>query len=311
MKYLFGPVNSRRLGISLGIDLVPHKTCSLDCVYCECGVTTNLTTELREYVPTVEVIDELDKYLKEGPRLDVLTFSGSGEPTLHSGLGEVARFLKERYPQYPLCVLTNGTLLYKKEVRDALMHVDTVVPSLDAVTPGAFKKMCRPAPGLDPEEIVKGLETFKKDYKGRILLEVFLVPGVNDTDEELALLRQAALRIKPDLVQLNRLDRPGTVDWVEPFPWDEFLRVKDFLFPLAVEVIGKPDPNRKVPASVKEQLDMIKSILRRRPSTVEDLAHMLGLRHVEVQKLMRQIENEGTLAREEMERGVFYHLKDI
>ncbi len=309
MKYLFGPVNSRRLGISLGIDLVPHKTCSLNCVYCECGETTDLTDEIREYVPTAEVLAELDAYLKDEPKLDVLTFSGSGEPTLHSGLGEVIAFIKEKYPQYPVSVLTNGTLLWKEEVRQALLKADTVVPSLDAVTDAAFRKLLRPAPNLDPLKIVDGLVAFRKMYSGKIMLEVFLVPGINDTESELTLLREAALRIEPDLVQLNRLDRPGAVDWIETFPWEEFLRVKDFFYPLPVEIIGKPDPDRRVPASVHERLEMVSAILRRRPSTVEDLSLMLGLRIVEVQKLLYQLEEGGCLLQEEMERGTFYQLR--
>ena len=148
MKYLFGPVNSRRLGISLGVDLVPHKTCSLNCVYCECGDTTTLTSAIAEYVPTGDVIAELDGYLSGSPRLDVVTFSGSGEPTLHAGIGKILRHLKERYPQYKVAVLTNGTLLHDPGVRKSIAMADIVVPSLDAVGPEAFARICRPAAGI-------------------------------------------------------------------------------------------------------------------------------------------------------------------
>src|SRR5208337_2577115 len=134
MKYLFGPVNSRRLGISLGVDLVPFKTCSLNCVYCESGATT------AEYVPTDDVISELDRFLSVSPNIDVITFSGSGEPTLHAGIGRIIGHLKLKYPAYKVAVLTNGTLLWNPGVRKSLARADMVIPSLDAVSPGVFNK---------------------------------------------------------------------------------------------------------------------------------------------------------------------------
>ena len=139
-KHLFGPVPSRRLGVSLGIDLVPYKTCTLDCVYCECGKTTNLTLERREYVPTDEILSELNEYLKNSPDPDYITFSGSGEPTLHCGIGEIINFLKQNYQEYKVAVLTNGTLLYRKEVRDEVKNADLIIPSIDCVSGEVFKK---------------------------------------------------------------------------------------------------------------------------------------------------------------------------
>src|SRR4030067_1281242 len=117
MKYLFGPFNSRRLGMARGVALVPYKTCPLNCVYCECGETTRLTAAVAEYVPTDDVIAELDGYLSGSPRLDAVTFSGSGEPTLHSGIGRIIDFLKNKYPRYPVAVLTNGVMLWNPGAR--------------------------------------------------------------------------------------------------------------------------------------------------------------------------------------------------
>jgi len=148
-KHLFGPVPSRRLGISLGIDLVPYKTCTANCVYCECGKTTNLTIERKEYIPTDEILNELDVYLKQAPDLDYITFSGSGEPTLHSKIGEIINFLKKNYPQYKVAVLTNGTLLFHKELRDELKNADIIKPSLDAGSDEIFKKIKRPHENLN------------------------------------------------------------------------------------------------------------------------------------------------------------------
>jgi wyosine [tRNA(Phe)-imidazoG37] synthetase (radical SAM superfamily) len=215
MKYLFGPVNSRRLGFSLGIDLVPFKTCSLNCIYCECGATTDLTTRIDEYVPTTAVLDELEEYLSSGPALDVVTFSGSGEPTLHRDIGLVIDFIKDRFPRYRVAVLTNATMLWKSEVRRALLRADVVIPSLDAVSEEVFGRMLRPAPGVTASQIVEGLTLFGREYGGAIIVEVFIIPGINDSPDELLRIRETCLAVNPASVQLNRLDRPGAEHGIE------------------------------------------------------------------------------------------------
>ena len=209
-RYLFGPVPSRRLGRSLGIDLVPQKTCTFDCAYCECGRTTVLTLERREYVPTGRVIAELDDCLAKAPDIDYVTFAGSGEPTLHSGIGDIISFIKDRYPRYRVAVLTNGALFVDPDVRAALMRADLVVPSLDAVSEDIFRDINRPSPGITAGQVVAGLVAFSREFPGVIWLEVFIVPGKNDTDEELLRLRDAVAVIAPDRVQVNTLDQPGT-----------------------------------------------------------------------------------------------------
>ncbi|MFA6235429.1 MAG: radical SAM protein, partial [Bacteroidota bacterium] len=238
-KHLFGPVSSRRLGISLGIDLTPQKACTLNCVYCECGKTDVLTLERKEYVPTAEVIDELRHCLSERPELDAVTFSGSGEPTLHSGVGEIITFLKREFPRYRVVMLTNSTLLHLPEVREALMPADLVVPSLDAVSEGVFRRINRPNHALTSAGLIDGLTTFCDAFENEIWLEVFIIPGVNDTPEELALFRTVFGRLRVDRIQLNSLDRPGAVDWIEPMPRENLVALAHLLGD-KVEVIGKP-----------------------------------------------------------------------
>jgi len=308
VKYLFGPVNSRRLGISLGIDLVNHKTCTLDCIYCECGATTELTSEIREYVPTSEVIRELDEYLLTEPELDVLTFSGSGEPTLHSGIGEVITHLKKNYPKYKIAVLTNGTLLWKKEVRIALLHADVVVPSLDAVSFEVFERVMRPVEGITPERVVQGLAAFRKEFSGNIIMEIFLVPGINDTPDELKKLKEACENIGPDLVQLNRLDRPGTEEWVQSITWKRFVEIKEMFRPLNVEIIGKPDMSKSVSGRQGEIEEVLMAVLKRRPSTVKDLSKMLDIRIVEISKILSFLLESDRISVEKMERGEFFRV---
>jgi len=309
MKYIFGPINSRRLGVSLGVDLMPFKTCSMDCVYCECGATTDLTIERREYVPTAEVIAELDEYLKNGPSIDVITFSGSGEPTLHSGIGEIITFLKEHYSRYKIVVLTNGSLFWMEDVRKAVLGADILVPSLDAVTEKGVAEINRPAEGITAAGIVEGLSALRREFSGEIRLEVFIVPGMNDSDSELNALKQACEAIRPDSIQLNTLDRPGTVETVKKASADTIDRITNMLLPLPVEVIGKPDYSREVSPIRGDIDDAVIRTVTRRPSTVEDLARSLDVRPAEVIKILARMIDEGLVEEKVRERGTFYCLK--
>jgi len=212
-KHLFGPVPSRRLGVSLGIDLVPYKTCSFDCVYCECGKTTNKTIKRIEYVPTHEIINELKTYLDKNPELDYVTFSGAGEPTLHNGIKQIIDFLEQNY-QYKVAVLTNASLFYDKKVRMEIKNADLVKPKLDAGSDEIFKKINRPHENLNLNKIINGLIEFRKEYYGKIYLEIFIIPNLNDTTTELEKIKDIVKKINPDKIQLNTLDRPGTEKWV-------------------------------------------------------------------------------------------------
>lgn len=211
MKYrhIIGVVMSRRLGKSLGVNLIPGKICSLDCVYCEVGRTQLLTAERQAYFPVDEVIDELRCYINENPDIDFITYSGAGEPTLYSQLGEVSRRIKEEFGKYKLALITNGTLFYREDVRRDAKIADLVMPSLDAVSASVFGKVNRPEASLDNEKIIDGLCKFRHEYNGQMWLEFFVVPGVNDSAEELELVRNAVRRINPDRLQLNSLDRPA------------------------------------------------------------------------------------------------------
>jgi wyosine [tRNA(Phe)-imidazoG37] synthetase (radical SAM superfamily) len=304
-RYLFGPVPSRRLGISLGIDLVPHKTCLFNCVYCECGRTTNLTCERREYVPTNEVIAELDEFLATAPDLDYVTFAGSGEPTLHSGIGEIISFIKDRYPCYRVAVLTNSALFTDPGVRAALMRADLVVPSLDAVSEEVFVKINRPSPGITAGQVLEGLLDFAREYTGEVWLEIFIVPGVNDTEKELRLLKDAVIAIEPDRVQVNTLDRPGAEDWVRPASPEAIERIAAMLGGNA-GAIGVAYAGRTLPPVTREIRETILATIRRRPCTPRDLATLLGIRPTEVAKHLRVLEAEGLIEAVEEKRGVFY-----
>ncbi len=261
-KFLFGPVPSRRLGVSLGIDLLPYKTCPLDCVYCERGKTTRLTVKREEFVPAEEVIKELQNYLKTGPDLDCVTFSGSGEPTLYSKIDTLIDFIKDNFPHYRVVVLTNGTLLTQSKVRSQLRRADLVVPSLDAVSEQAFKKVNRPHSSLVCEEVISGMAQFRKEYKGEIWLEIMIIPGLNDTMEELELMKKTIQDLKPDRVQLGTLDRPGAVNWIRAVGQEEMERIAAFLGD--VELIKSYAARKQIPGGDRDRETEIIAILKRR-----------------------------------------------
>ena len=214
MRYLFGPVASRRLGYSLGVDIIPHKVCTLDCLYCQLGPTTLKTIERKPYVEAGPVLAELDEMLAQKVQIDCITFSGSGEPTLNTCLGDIIAGIKRRC-SIPVTVLTNGTLLHLPEVRAGLMQADIVCPSFDAATDAVFSRINRPHESLRVEQMIEGLAAFRREFSGRILLEVMIAHGINDSAGELEKLAQALQSFGADKIQINTVTRPGAEPGVE------------------------------------------------------------------------------------------------
>ena len=309
MKYLFGPVPSRRLGISLGVDLVPHKVCSLNCIYCEVGRTTNLTIERKEYIPVNEVIDELKDYLDQKPELDFVTFSGQGEPTLNSGLGRVINFIKDNYSEYKVAVITNGTLFWDDKVRLEVARADVLLPSLDAVSRDSFLKINRPNKNLNNDKIVEGLIKLGKEFKGKIYLEIFFVPNLNNTKEELTLLKEIATKIQPDLIQLNTLDRPGTEDFVKAVTKEELKKIKEFFEPLPIEIIAKAETRKQIQSFNKNIEEQILETIKRRPCTDKDLTEILDIHLNELNKYLSELIGSKKIESEHLDRGLFFKIK--
>jgi len=307
-RHIFGPVLSRRLGLSLGVDLVPFKTCSYDCAYCECGHTTERTLTRRDFFPAEEVMAELRTVLASRPVLDSITFAGSGEPTLALPLGPVIAAIKREFPEYTVSVLTNGSLLSDRTVQDELLPADRVIPTLTSVSQQTFERIHHPHPLLRIEEIIEGMVQFRRRYTGQLWLEVFIVPGLNTTDEELAGLKDAIARIGPDRIQLNSLDRPPAEEWVAAASDDELERVRNLLGLPGIEIAGRGYP---VSPSVRQSTaarDLILATLQRRPSTVEDLVRTTGLAGGEIAKILGHLGQGGLVRSQRMERGVFYFI---
>ncbi|NMD12569.1 MAG: radical SAM protein [Candidatus Cloacimonetes bacterium] len=311
-KHLFGPVLSRRLGHSLGVDVVPYKYCPLNCVYCEVQRTTQLTLQREEFFPLEEIISELDEFLKEQPPLDYITFSGAGEPTLYSRIGELIAYIKDRYPQYKLALLTNGMLLDRDDLRRDILPCDLILPSLDACSEPVFERINRPHPELSVTKLIESLVTLRKEYKGQIWLEVFIIAGVNDTQEELDCLCRAITGIKPDRVQINSLDRPAAEEWVQTADSKTLDRVSKYFkkhLQMPVEIIAKvhlEDLGLELP---QELVSNLEALLSRRPCTAEELSHSLGMHINEISKTLRQLNMDNKLDISREERGVFYAWK--
>ena len=308
-KYLFGPVPSRRLGMSLGVDLVPHKICSLNCIYCECGSTTKLTIDREEYVPYNIVIKELEHYFEHNTPPDYITFSGSGEPTLNSRIGDIIQFIKNNIPDIPIAVLTNGTLLYQKEVRNEILDANVILPSLDAASDLTFRKINRPFHALTIHQYIQGLVEFSSEFKGEIWLEVFIIPGYNDNTIELDLLKKVFARINPNIIQLNTLDRPGVVSKIRSASREELQQIIDYWQLDNVEIVAKSTARKEVQSFREDVETAILETIYRRPCTLKDLEEILGLHINEINKYLDVLESDGKIETVRQNRGIFYKVK--
>ncbi|MCK4523381.1 radical SAM protein [candidate division WOR-3 bacterium] len=304
-KYLFGPVPSRRLGVSLGIDLIPYKTCTFDCIYCECGKTTNKTITRKEYIPTKDIIDEIKKYLKENPSPEYITFSGSGEPLLHLGIKKISDFLKSTYPHLKTALITNAAMFTDKKIRDSVSDIDLILPSLDSAIENTFQLIDRPVKELSILSIINGLILLRKNYTGKIWLEVFIIKNINDSKDEIKALKKAINLIKPDKVQLNTLDRPGTENDIMPASKTLLESIKADLDYKETEIISKYKSRKEIVSYRKDVEQAILDTVSRRPCTLDDLSEILGLKVLELNKYIDVLMKEKSIIAESKERGVF------
>jgi len=304
MKYTYGPVPSRRLGLSLGVDLVPKKICTYDCIYCQIGRPTLQTVERKEYVPARSILLDVEQSLREwGEKIDYIAISGSGEPTLNSAIGEIIQGIK-KLTTTSVAVITNSSLLHLKEVRQALRAADVVMPSLDAVTPSVFQTINRPLPFLEIEQIIQGLAAFRGEYKGQIWLEILLCRGINDAGEEIERMREAIHIIRPDKVQLNTVVRPGVEDYAAALSPDQMEQIKNALG-ADVEIIAEfeGDGHRMPQEAIEER---VIRIIQRRPETPDDLAKALGLNDLEIAKILDKLAKEGKVTYRVFNQRVYY-----
>lgn len=301
MSCVFGPVPSRRLGRSLGVDLIPFKTCSYDCIYCQLGLTTNKTVERKEWVPLQTVLDDLKPKLALNP--DWITLSGSGEPTLCSRLDELIDGIHE-ITNVPVAVLTNGSLLWQPELRRQILKADMVIPSLDGGDPKTFKTINRPASGISFKTMLEGLIAFRQEFKNPYWLEILLLEGINADGELLENLIRCAKEIEPDRIQLNTATRPPAEPSAHPVSPARMQEIAAQFSP-AAEVIADYR-NVHAQADFSSQKDAVMELLDRRPCTLDDITSGLGIHRNEAVKYIGELTEDGQLAAETIAEKIFY-----
>ncbi len=322
MNFLFGPVNSRRLGRSLGIDLFREKICNLNCVYCEVGPTNVPVNRRGRYSPTREILAEITEFCSDPHRLaavDVLTVTAKGEPTLHLDLGVILRHIKSLTDK-PVAVLTNGTTLADDEVREALQLADIVVPSLDAVRAESFSRVDRPARGLTVEAIINGLRDFSRAYRGRLWLEILLVRDINDADADIDALLPVLTTLRLDRIQLNTVVRPPADPGARPVAEARLAEIARRLqaalavpvdLPSPVAGFGDERDAAPLPTADAEPAALRQAIIqmvRRRPCTAADIDRVFHLGGAEkVEQLLASLVASGTLRILTHAGDRFYH----
>ncbi|MBW1759301.1 MAG: radical SAM protein [Deltaproteobacteria bacterium] len=301
-RYLFGPVPSRRFGRSLGVDLTPFKTCTLDCVFCQLGRTLKKTITRKEYVPTEAVLAELEDWMKTDGEADFITLSGSGEPTLHSRFGEVLEFIRAN-TTIPAVLLTNGTLLHLPEVRDAAAHAQVVKVSLSAWNQISYGWVNRPHPQLQFDQLVEGQKAFRAQFKGKLWMEVFLIGGMNSMPADVQKIAAIAKQINPDRIQLNTSVRPPAEEFATALS-KERMTALTHLFDPEAEIIA--EFSSKHIKEVQANEETIFSMLKRRPCTSEQISEVFGMHLNEVSKYLGKLMRNGQIHVERENSSVFY-----
>jgi len=302
-EVVFGPVASRRLGWSLGVDVLPPKTCTFDCIYCEAGRTTLKTVDRLPYICKERILEEVTRYLAEmHPVPDVITITASGEPTLHQDLDWILARIKRLTP-LPLAVLTNGSLLHLEAVRKALLPADVVIPSLDAARESSFRAVNRPHPDLDLSAIVEGLVRFRRDFPNQLWLEILLVRGVNDSEEDISLLEKIVPQIRPDRIQLNTVVRPPALQGVLPVDPPVLEALCGRLGKRAEIIASFPRSDRQTQGSCTEE-DILR-MLKRRPCGLKEISTALDVPLTELEALMHRLVRDKRVHRR-MHSGASY-----
>ncbi len=303
MKYVFGPVPSRRLGYSLGVDILPSKkTCNMNCIYCELGRGEKTCSKPSKCPPAEDIIFEVKNYCVKNHDFDCITITASGEPTLHENFSTILLNIK-RLTSKPLVVLTNSSTLSKNSIRKALEHVDIVLPSLDAATPKGFRRVNRPHPDLNIECIIEGLSNLRKTMQGQMWLEILLVSGVNDSIEELYALKDAISRIAPHKIQLNTVARPPAESWARPVPSGRLKELRDFFGKTAEIVIDFHSQMQRANKIILES--EIMDTLKRRPLSLDDFKLLFGM-YDGTETVLKRLLNNGIIKERHIKGRTFF-----
>ena len=305
-RHLFGPVRSRRLGLSLGLDLVPPKVCSFNCPYCQIGATTSKTLERREYVPVDEVLVEFDRWLAADGRADCVTLAGSGEPTLHSRFGDVLKGVASRCG-FKRVLLSNGSLFSLPEVRAAAATADIVKGTLSAWDAESFNAVHHPHRSLVFSDFVDGLIAMRKAFGGEYWLEVFIVPGRNDSDAQVRKIAELARAITPDHIHLNTAVRPSADVTVQAVSHARLAELAALFTPIAeVAASGRPADGASGGHTVGDLAERLCALAARHPATATDMAAALGVGVHAARSLLDQLVSEDRLKVDQRDGAIFY-----
>ncbi|MHA1752959.1 MAG: radical SAM protein [Candidatus Helarchaeota archaeon] len=308
MKYVYGPVPSRRLGRSLGVDTIPQKTCNFSCVYCQLGRTTTYINERRDFFPRNDILQEIKERINiiGKDNIDYITFVGDGEPTLCKSLGWLLEQVKSSF-QIPIAVITNGALLYLEEVQNELCFADIVLPTLDAGCPETFKKINRPHPTIDFNKMINGMIEFRKKYSGQIWIEFMAVRGINDNLEELNKIVKYYEQIKPDKVYINVPIRPPAENWVK-VPTNEGLASIKQSFKNVVE-INMPEIGdfQVIDENISELKKELSEIIKRHPMRLDQLKNLLKSKNIKApEKVISELEELGIIKQVNYDGKIFF-----
>ncbi len=315
-KYFYGPVPSRRLGRSFGVDIVPFKVCTLDCIYCQLGKTIEKTIERKPYVPLEPIIAELKETLKKGLETDYITIAGSGEPTLNSLLGEIIDQIKKN-TDIPIAIVTNGTLFYRADVREECARADIVLPSLDAGDEQTFRRINRPHRDISIEKHISGLCSFREEFAGRIWLEVFLVDTINTNSGQIAKIRAIIQRIRPDKVQLNTAVRPTAemslrklnarkLQSISEQLGENCEIISDFS---GIQFDDEQGDSLGLRLEVKGKTETLFSMLKRRPCSLDDICSSMRIGPNEALKYVTILKQKGAIGFEQKGGKTFFKVK--
>lgn len=305
-KYLFGPVPSRRLGLSLGTDIVPLKSCTQNCLYCQLGSDGIQTLDRKSFIPVNDVLSEIKDAINNGLKADYITLSGSGEPTLNSDIGTLIQQIKQ-LTDIPVAVITNGTLLCDPAVRADCAKADVVLPSLDAGDEETFEKINQPHQNLNFRQFVDGLIEFRKEYTGQIWLEVFFIEDINTDDSQVEKMKNIIARIKPDKIQLNTAVRPTTDSSVIRVNESKLNKIAKKLGPTA-EVVA--DFSKiAIDKNVQADADTILAMLKRRPCTLDDICTSLSIHRTQAIKNIAILQTKNLITTEQKNNTTYYKAK--
>lgn len=306
-RFVFGPVPSRRLGFSLGVDIIPKKCCTLDCIYCQVGKTTEKTAARSSFFNPEDIVDEVVEEVRRQKVIDFVTFSGSGEPTLNKDLGAIMGAVKRRIST-PIAVITNGTLLNMADVRKDLAQADLLMPSLDAVTEDVFLRINRPAPSLRMEEMIEGLKALRAEYHGPIWLEIMLIHNINDAPDHIELLRELVIPIGVDRVQLNTVTRPPCEKTAGGISGSRLSEILAFFGPNAEMICGFEKDG--IEGSEEDWETSLLAILKRRSLTLNDIVAVTGGSGAKAEKDLNKLLGEGKIRKDLVEGEPYYRVAE-